>query len=48
MCCECGDSDGYRHQHRNAQQILGFYLHVYNGKDILPSQILTLGFRFGF
>jgi len=20
MCCECGDSDGYRHQHRSAQQ----------------------------
>jgi len=21
MCCECGDIDGYRCQHRNAQQL---------------------------
>jgi hypothetical protein len=20
-CCECGDSDGYRHQHRSARQV---------------------------
>ncbi len=21
MCCECGDNDGYRHRHKNAQHI---------------------------
>jgi hypothetical protein len=26
-------------------QILEFYLHVYKGKDILPSQVPTLGSR---
>jgi hypothetical protein len=33
-------------QHSFCDKILGFYLHVYKGKNILQSQVPTLGSKF--